>query len=224
MLQVIKESAFLFLAFGIGVYTFKKLDLFYKVIFFQVVMAVAVYLSSYAITLYQRKNGLQLNNQWLFNVYVFLEAILLIVAGLIYFEKRKVRLSIMVCLILFLLVFWYQILTMGSTHFANYALIAEGVILILIYFAILYTQFSVPSFSWRASPEFWLCIGLIVYFGCNVPFMSMIHYMNLHYPKLNELLFHFITDVLGNMRYFFVTISFWLFFRQHTMKVKVSYE
>jgi len=224
MLQAILESAFLLVAFGVGLYSYKTLNLLYKVIFYQVVIAVMVYVASYAITTYQRSLKIPENNQWLFNVYVLLEAVLLMTAAWIFFRERKLAWLIAVGFLIFLLAFLYQVYDSGFFQFVNYALVTEGILIVVFYLIILYIRFTSPGYIWYRSPEFWLCIGVTIYFAGIVPFYSMLKYLYTHHQKLSGILFHLINDVLGNVRYLCIALSFFLFFKQASAPTPAQHE
>lgn len=222
-LQVLKESFGLFLALGVGIFAVRQLNLFYRLIFAQVVWYVLVYAGSYAITIYQSMSGAELNNQWLYNLYFPVECALLSMAGIIFFQNRQATLRITIAYFIFLTAFLWQLASMDFRGFANYGVVAEAALLVVIYLMILYSKFITSDFHWRSSPEFWLCIGIAMYFACIVPYFSMINLLNRTNGQLNQFLFYLINEVLGNVRYLFTAVSFWLFVRRPSIAAR-TYE
>jgi len=214
MLQAIKESLFLFLSFCVGLYAFRYLSLFYRIVFLQVCLALLCFVAAHAIVAYQQANHLPQNNHWMYNIYIFLEGGMLISASMLFFQERSAKKIILAGLALFVLTFFFQMMRDGIWLFANNALIIEGVIIVLIYLVVLYRAVQDAAFHWKSSPELWLCLALALYFGCNVPFMGMLHYLYAHYPEATKMLFYVITDVLGSVRYLLFAISFWLVYRR----------
>lgn len=219
---VIKESFSLFVAFAVGIYAYTRLSGFYKLIFAQVVWYTLIYIGSYAITTYQDLNGIQRNNQWLYNLYIPTECLLLSLAGIVFFKNKKVSLRILTGYSIFLVTFIWQLSSMNFQGFANYGVVAEATLIVAIFLMILYSRFKDPSFNWRTAPEFWLCIGVATYFACIVPYFSMINVLNRSDMALNVFLFDLIVEVLSNVRYLFTAICFWLASRRHLMFVDTT--
>jgi hypothetical protein len=223
MKQIILESATLIIACIIGMFAFRSLNTFHRIIFLQAIVAFGFYVASYVITEYQRSHNALKNNQWMFNVYILTEAILLLSAGYVYFSSKRTRFLLHGGFALFLVVFGRQVffgdsdMSLSMRQFANQAAMFEGILVVTVYLLILRHCFLQPGFRWRTSPEFWLCLGLTIYFGCNIPYMGMIHSLHAYSSHLNELLFHFITDVLGNVRYLFLSIAFFLLYRRSSL-------
>ena len=211
MLQVIKESFILFVACGVGGYTFKELNGFLKISCFQAVLGMVNYAGARAVTIYQKSHDLPLNNQWVFNIYILLECGLLLWAGYVYFNNKRAGRYIIAGFVIFLVIYVYQLSKQGFLLFANYAFLTEGIVTVSLYIFILFGSVVKRQPPRRIKPEFWLSLGLIMYFAGNVPYMGLVHYFQKLSADLNTLLFYFITDVLGNLRYLMAAISFWLY-------------
>lgn len=199
------------LACIIGLFAFNRLTAFYKIIFFQVII--------YLIVLYLTYTVAPKNIHLVYNIYVPVEMALLLGSAAMYFKKRSERVILLFGFLLFLLVYVVQI---GGklTSFANFASVAEGLIMLVIYLTILKIQFSVPGFTAGTSVLFWLCMGSAVYFGGTIPLLSIFNFANKNFLAEHGTLFNAIVDVLANVRYLAVALSFWLCYRTHSRSLK----
>src|SRR5688572_25830614 len=91
ILQIFKESTVLILCFSIGLYYWRHLNTFYRLILLQVFFAVLSLASARAVVHYQEYYRQPLNNHWVYNLYILMESIVLLAACLIWFESRKIR-------------------------------------------------------------------------------------------------------------------------------------
>jgi hypothetical protein len=215
-LVLLKESGLLFLACAIGIYTYHHLDRFYRLVFFQTVLAIISYISAHVIVRYQLAHNLPRNNHWMYNIYIALEVSILIGASVFYFQHRRHRKFVLAGFYIFFAIYLAEVLMDGLWQIVNISLVVAGVILVSVYQLILYDKVNTEKFSWRRSPELWLCLGISLYFACNVPFIGLLPQLYQYDPNLVDQLF-VITEVLGNLRYLFLCISFWLVFRQHSL-------
>jgi hypothetical protein len=216
-LQIIKESTCLFAAMVVGVYSFKKLNNFYKIIFLQVLCASIIYVVARLITYHQKLKEVPADNQWVFNVYIILEVLLLSSAATLQIKSNKIKIIIAFGVTGCLAMFGYHLSSVGFYRFANNTQIVAGILIIAIYLYLIFSALHRPSSVNKFPTEVWLYIGLCLYFACNVPLMAFIHYLYSRSPELTETLFNFITNVLGNIRYLLTAISFWIFFRKRTI-------
>ena len=111
--------------------------------------------------------------------------------------------------IFYLLTFMAQLYFNGFQTFANYAFAAAGLILSIIYGSILFLEFRTKQ-KWQSSPVIWMSAGLVLFFACNIPYFSLFNYLNKYYLPESRFLFNFITDVLANIRYLLLAVSFYL--------------
>jgi hypothetical protein len=210
MVKIINEALSLTLALSAGIYAFASMDRFMRVLFYQLLTWIAFYLFSYALTTYQNIAGIEENDQWLFNLHMLLEVSWLTVAAYYYSNSKTRKYLALILYGLFLAVFITQINFYKFSCFANFGMAAAGMVITILYLFILYETFKLKSVPWYQSPEILASIGLIIYFACNVPYFSLFTYLNEHYLALSERLFHFITDVLANIRYLFLAIAFFI--------------
>ena len=223
MLQFIYESFSLFIALSAGIYAYRYMSSFARTLFFQLLVWIFFYLVSYLITLYQIQSQLVQNNQWIFNIYIILETLLLSIASYRYLQDAGSKYLAFTLYGLFLLVMLAQLSMAGYSGFANYGVAIAGILVTILYTLILYRQFTVDTSSKIRTPEIWAGIGLVIYFACDVPYFSLFSYLNTYHLKLSSFLFHVITDVLANIRYLLLAVTFWLIGRKAvTAKIKGS--
>lgn len=219
MLQVVNEVISITAAVSMGLYAFRYMNRFFRLIFAQVVAWAIFYVSAYGITIYQDSQGLPLNNQWVMNAHLLVETVLLIVAAYLYFNNRAGRMMAICLLLVFALVVIIQLSQNGFALYWNYADVAACICLTALYSFLLYDFSLQRKTPWWASPEIFVCLGILIYAGCSVPYIALMHYLEREYPAANNMLFHLINDVLANFRYLLTAFAFWLV-RYHSIYLK----
>ena len=89
----------------------------------------------------------------------------------------------------------------------------------MLFLLVLYVQFTKGDSNWTRSPIVWISLGIILYFGGAVPYLSLMHYLQSN-PKINLLLFRIIIDVLANIRYLLLALGFWFVRRNVLSKIQ----
>jgi hypothetical protein len=208
LLEKIIESFGTVIAACIGIVCYRKMNVFYRILFIQLISWLILYVLSYVVTGYQKNRNLPENNQWVFNIQILCETTLLLFAANSYFEKQFAKRLIMLCWILFLFFFAGQIAYNGFYDLSVTSLTLESILMIIIYTLILFRCFYETFAVEIRSPEVWASIGLILYFGCNLPYFSLFNYLNNHYLNMSETLHRYITDGFSNIRYILLAIGF----------------
>lgn len=209
MLQLLIKSLSPAIAIILGVYSFRFMNTFFKLLFWQVLMYMFFFTMSYVVTNYQTAHHLNENNQWLFNIYLIIETVLLCIALFNYLNyQSKMPLYGM----LSVLVTFYAVQTMlnGIYHYNKYSDIAACIALSAVSARILFNQFQYSKQLAQARPAIWAIVGLLLYFACSVPYIAMMDFLELHHPKLNTFLFRIINGFLANIRYLCLAIAFYL--------------
>lgn len=218
MLQFINEALVLTIALGTGIYAYSYMNKFTRTLFFQLLTWIVIYLFSRGLTIYQSMHNKTMNDQWIFNIQIPLELLLLTVAACYFLKDKLSKYLALTFYMLFLIIIFLQFKISGPQVFINYGMVASGFSVTVLYTMILYQKFKSDSLSWKQSPEIWASLGLIIYFACNIPYFSLFTYLNSHHSALSTKLFFFITDVLANIRYIFLAIAFWMV-RKHKANV-----
>lgn len=219
LLQIINDTVVLLIASYTGIRSFKRMDSFKKILFTQLVVWMIFYLLSYLITVSQKYRGVQEDNQWMYNASTFLEISLLIFAASTFFKDIVMKRLVAMAYILFLIisaVMWWKF---GFRKFNVNAYVPGSLVICVLYSLILYDCFfknrDLPKLR---NPDIWICIGLLIYFACNLPYFSLFHYLNEHHLEFSKILFNLITEVLANIRYLMLGLGFWLVLRESKLK------
>ena len=114
---------------------------------------------------------------------------------------------------LFLLVFVLQGNGQGFGSYLNYADVTACIGITLVFSVVLYNFGQQKNTAFWRSPEKWACLGILVYFACSVPYVSMMHYLETENPKVNTFLYYLISGVLANVRYFLLALAYWMIYR-----------
>ena len=209
MISLFAEIGCLALAVFSGILAFRYLNNFLKLLFLQVVVWGIFYAIATVLTAYQTANGEQINDQWLINIHLLFETGILLAAARLILREGVVRFFPLIIAFAFLAVYILQAVTLGYGKYLHYADLASCIGLSIVFTIVL---FRIPSGSdWL--PMRVACIALLVYFGCSVPFVSMMDYLQQHAPKVNSLLYHIISDVVANLRYGLTAFAFILTYR-----------
>ncbi len=188
------------LAFIIGIVMYKKMNLFYRLLFVQIIVYLLVQSAAFFISNH---------NNWLFNLFIPIETLLLLASAYYYFNLKSARRLLILIFLTFMLVYLLDLfLWLGFNTFAFHAAIVEGIAISGVYLFIFYFQFhtNAPN-NW---PLLFVCIGHVLYFMCSVPYLSILFYFQNKNPILNRELFVYIVLLLAQIRYLFLAIAFFL--------------
>jgi len=218
MIQLINELSGIVIAMLAGLYSFRYIHSFYKVYFIQLLIYILVYILSYVVLSLPNINPFPGSNQWLYNLQIPIETGLLVWAGYQYFKPYKERFLLLIGYVIVFAVFICEVIIKGLNVFANHGYIAESILLLILYLVVLYSQFRIENNSWKRSPDIWIALGIIIYFGGIVPYLSLVHYLDLYHRTLSYYLYNIIPVGLGNLRYIMLAIGFCLMRRNAIIK------
>jgi hypothetical protein len=211
LLQIINHTLSLLIAGYIGVRSFKRMDSFKKILFIQLIVWIAFYVISHLITSSQIYRGIPEDNQWVYNISTFLEISILMAAAGTFYKDITLKRLVAIAYVLFVLLTFVMWWKFGFKEFNINAYVPGSLIVCVLYSVILHDCFFTNKNSPRLwNPDIWICIGLLVYFACNLPYFSLFHYLNKHHLGLSKILFNLITQVLANIRYLLLGLGFWL--------------
>lgn len=212
-IEYLNETLCFVIAFVIGLSIYKTMTPFYKALFWQLLCWIVIYLISHIVTKYQKWQDLPRNNQWVFNLSIFIETSLLALAAYLYFKDKLKQRMIILLYALFMGIYLASVYIKGFNAFLKYAFISECFIILILYTRILYSHFYINIKV--SSPEFWISTGILVFFAGNLPYFLLFDYLNSNHPKLSLLFFNIITDVLANVRYLLLAVGFWILRRSN---------
>ena len=213
MLTLFTETSCLSLAVFFGVLAFRRMDRFFRVLFLQLVIWSLFYLCSHGITIWQQENHLPIDNQWLLNVHLIIETGLLLMAAWFVLPEMLRSPLTFGAFSLFLLVFGIQAMNLGIGTYLNYADVAACIVITLVFSVVLYHFGQQTNAPFWSSPEKWACLGILLYFACSVPYVSMMNYLERTNPQVNTFLYYLISGVLANIRYLLLALACWMIYR-----------
>ena len=211
MLQILfTELPGMVLALCAGVYSFRYMNLLYRIFFFQLLACVLISILAMTVLVILRTNNMPLNNQWIYNLYMPIETGFLAWAGYEYFKENKEKKFIFIGYAIFLLVFISELVMKGIRVFSNHGYIAESIFVFMICLFMQYLIIFKENYYWYRSPEFWIITGMYLYFGTVIPYISLLHYLQEHYSKINSMLFQYIIVICSQLRYLSLAAGLWL--------------
>lgn len=197
------------IALTFGVVNFRNLTIPYRVIFSQVLLALFCEVLGYYLSFGAK------HNIWLYNLYWLVgELWLMTVPGIILLRRAVLRRFLFFITIITTLIWIVKIYQHGLSKFSPFILLSIYLTTLLIYFIVLFHIALSTEEKLVKLPAFWLCLSVIIYFGCNIPYYGLYNYLESKEPKLLNQLFD-ITLVLNFIRYPLVAVSFYLMGRQH---------
>lgn len=217
MWQFINEFTPIIASVITGAVAYRQMTLFNRFLFFQVLTWLFIFLMSYTVTLYQKWQHVNPNNQWVLNLSMPLETSLLAMGAYHIFKRPTEKIMAVLFTCLFLATSVVILIAQGISRFNVSLYVLESFVVLILYLMVFYRLFH--SINTRQQiAEIWMCSGLIIYFCCNLPYFCFMNYLNEHHLDLSKVLFHIITDVLANLRYYCLAIGFWLIFRTQSIK------
>lgn len=213
MLTLFTEISCLFLALFGGVVVFRRLDRFFRILLLQVFVWSLFYLISHLVTKYQQAHLLPMDNQWLMNIHMILETGLLLAAAWFVLPKMLRTGLTIGAFSLFLIVFMIQVGSQGFRIYLNYADVTACIGITVVFSIVLNVFGQRTNTPFWVSPEKWACLGILLYFACSVPYVSMMGYLERNNPKVNTFLYYLISGVLANVRYLLLALAYWMSYR-----------
>jgi len=222
MLSLFAEVFCLSCALCSGMLAFRYMDRFFRVLLLQVAVWSVFYAIAHLITLYQQVQHRPIDNQWLLNIHLILETGLLLVAARFALPGPRGKVLTGGAFGIFLVVLGLQSFRQGFGIYLHYADVSACLILTTVFSGVLFTVGQRSSKGYRNVPEKWACLGILIYFACSVPYVSMMHYLEVKNPAVNSFLYHLISDLLANFRYLLLAFAFLLIYRTATSQTHSS--
>lgn len=219
MLTLFTEISCISLAVFWGICAFRKLDRFFRVLLLQVIVWSVFYTCSHIVTGYQQAHHLPIDNQWLMNIHMIIETGLLLTAAWFVLPEMLRSTITIGAFSVFLLVFGIQGVNQGFGIYLNYADVSACILITLVFSMLLYTFGQRKTAPFWLSSEKWACLGILLYFACSVPYVSMMGYLEKKNPEVNTFLYYLIISVLANARYFLLALAYWMIYRNAKKQV-----
>src|SRR6185312_943475 len=185
MIRLTYEISGILVALLMGLYAFRYLTSLYKFFFYQLIAYILTYMLSYVVLAFPSINLYPGSNQWLFNLDMPIETGLLVWPVYLYYKSSRERLLILLGYLIFLGILLSEIIVEGLRVFANYGAVAESILLLILYLIVAYSQFRWENNPWKSAPLIWVSVCILIYFVGTVPYLSLMHFLNLHYRILS---------------------------------------
>lgn len=199
--RILMDLSPMFIAILIGILVYKRLPVFYRILFFQVLSFIAI--DIYATTI---KN----NNAWLYNIEMIIEISLIFLAAYSYFNKVLSKRILIILFSLFLCILFINFYFYPSNMLSNYAYITGGILITGIYLTILFSHFYIRKDDYLTAPLVISGLGIVLYFAGTIPYLSMMYSLQKKDAHFNQSLFQTIVVALAFIRYLFLAIAFFL--------------
>lgn len=193
---------------GLSIINRKKV--LFRLAVYQVIIWSCFYVASFVIAYYQLRHNMPVDTQWLLNIHLIFETGILLFISRSFFSNQLFRWIPTGLFGIFLMVCLFQEMNIGFRSYFHYADLSACIFLASVYMLGLFTL------SWKSGPdqhflpERLYCIGLLIYFGCSVPYVSLMGYLQNKWPEMNTILYHVISDIAANTRYAITGIAFLL--------------
>lgn len=199
--QILLGSLTPILATTMGIIAYRKLPPFYRVLFIQV--AVFLIMDLYAASMSK-------NNTAVYNASILIEVGLLFLAAHAYFSTSKAKWIFASAYTTFLILWCLDIYLYGIKRFASHAYIFAGLFLTASFAAILFDHFNHRKKIQGNASLILICLSIFIFFAGNVPYLSMMYYIQTLDGKLNKQLFQYMIVAPAITRYFLVAMAFFL--------------
>lgn len=128
-----------------------------------------------------------IKNHWLYNIFFWIQYLSLAFLYYKQIQSGPIHMVIRVFFAAFPLLVLTQCITSGIQDLQTIVVVAGGSFMIFIsaaYFRQLYVSDENERIT--RDPWFWFSFGLIIHFGCTVPFLGMLNYLYKHYPEFTR--------------------------------------
>lgn len=207
--QILMDLSTTILATLVGLLAYRKLPAFYRILFFQALAYLII--DSYAST--------YTHNAKSYNIETVIEVSLLFLASIIYFKMKSSRFLLSGLFLIFLSLFAFDIY-----HFPNdlayHAYIVAGIAITGIYLSILFFHFLGKKDNYSTPALVLTCLGIVIYFACSIPYLSMMYDLQEQSPQSNKDLFNIIIVALSRVRYLLVALAFLMYWKPFRFRLQ----
>lgn len=213
--DIVRDLAFVAVAFTLGILLYKRLSSFHRIHLYQIGLYLLNYAAARVVTTMQSAQGLNTNNQWVFNIYILGEIGLILWAASRYYQTHAINRGILMGFVIFAISFVLQLFFTGFMVFANYAFSVGGVVIVLVYIPIVLRSIQAKGTKTVVSSTFYISLSMLLFYACTAPYIGLIHYIQAKSPDLNFTLYTFTTEILSTVRYVLVAAGFWFCYKQY---------
>jgi len=210
MFLIACKSLLPFSAIAIGIYSFQFMNLFFKMIFSYIFITIVTFTLSIQVIMYMRTLHLTPNNHWVYNISLPIEILFLMSAAYFYLKNTFLQHLSIIALVLFSAVYLSEMFFKNIMSYLNYTDSFKSLLIVVVFCIILYKEFIVLKTFWFCSPVICVSLGLIIYSGCSLPYISLFSYFESNASEKYNLLFRLLNIIPANIMYILFSISFWL--------------
>lgn len=197
-----------------GFFAFKSLSTFFKILFAQVSFSLVISFISIVQADYLKAFSLPVNSHWMMiNIQLLIEMELIFFAVWKFNLSRRLKNLVVIFNTLFIISYLWQTKIQGFYIYLNFADVTACICFTVLFILILFNLFKDTTLGIWNSPKKLTILGLLIYFGCSVPLISMELYLIENYPKIAGKLFVNVNFILAAIRYLFLARAFYIIFK-----------
>lgn len=196
--EILMDLSTTILAIFTGILAYRKLPVFYRILFFQVLAYLII--DCYAAT-YR-------NNEQAYNISMLIEIGLFFLASHLYFKNFVSKWLSLTGYATFLMIWFFDIYFQGKNRLADHAYIIGGIFITALYIRILFFHYTKKSDHFHTAPLLLSCLGVFIFFAGIVPYLSMMYYLQDLDAELNQRIFQYMMVYPAIIRYFLLAIAF----------------
>lgn len=203
----IRDTGTQILALSVGLFFYKRLNLFAKLLLLQVGISLVNFGLAKVISHYDGDS----NNQITYSFYVLIESLIVFFAAYVYEPRLRNRKFFGLGLFLILASYLIQFLISGFHKLPIYAFLTSSIFISAIHLYVLYEVVTNKEDHAFAKAIIVLNLGVIVSFVCMAPYMAVFNYLNANDIKISIQLYNWVLLSCSNFRYLSYLIGFILF-------------
>lgn len=208
--QILWESGGAIVALISGIYFYRKLNAFYRIMFLELLLCLLLYSLSHLVTSYQRNHNVPENNHWVFNINTASETVVLLFAAYSFFSTKPFKLTIVFTICAFIAIFSLLLIYNGPLQFNVTGYSIESFIIIITFSTVI---FVCTRNGFATKCEVWASAGLVLFFAGNLPYFSAFNFLTSNYFRVSESMYLFFTLTLQHVRFLLLAIGFYFSYR-----------
>lgn len=197
----IQDLSIPFLALAAGLYWYKHLSTFHRLVLYQVAVYVVIDIIAINIKVNHGNSG------WTYNLLMPIETALLLMSAATVFSSKIFKSILLLMFLVFTSVFCYDITSAGFLMFAYHASTVQAILLLVLFMSLIYQLFKE---SRKTKALICSMTGMSLYFAAVIPFIGVMFYIDNRDINLSETLFELIVVPSQILRYFLIGIGFYL--------------
>jgi len=201
---------FLFSCIGIvaallmGIYHYRYLGVFRKIILLQVLLSFCTETAGHIISLWGATNNS------IYNYYILLDFGLMCLAAFLMLKKKNRRRLLGITALAYFAVWLTLLLTRDAYYFLSWAYFIQSIILTILYLYLMLLLYLRKETQDSELPNIFIYSGTIIFYGCCVPYFGLFYILQLSHPGIDRELYDIILPTLSVIRYSLVAAGFYL--------------